>query len=224
MNHTLSGNLVAVKLPANLITCCDGLGADATLLLLSYFELLSLQEVSAEVAEQFILLDRMPGDDPARWKSALAELLEEKLLFAYPQEANDPQQVIFLFPGTPDGCHRLELLRQGTIGITEIQTANPLPNPEKPNIFTLYEQNIGPLTPMITEVLKADAADYPQEWLREAIQEAVTRNVRNWKYVQAILKSWKEKGRKPDHGTSQSTVEQFRELYRQQKQRESRQS
>jgi hypothetical protein len=36
---------------------------------------------------------------------------------------------------------------------------------------------------------------YPEEWLEEAIGEAVKRNKRNWKYVEAILKRWKEDGR-----------------------------
>jgi DNA replication protein DnaD len=36
---------------------------------------------------------------------------------------------------------------------------------------------------------------YPADWLEEAIKIAVKKNVRNWNYVEAILRSWKEKGR-----------------------------
>jgi len=66
---------------------------------------------------------------------------------------------------------------------------------ERPDIFQLYEQNIGPLSPMIAEDLKEAERDYPIEWVKDAIHIAVQKNVRRWNYVSAILKSWKEKGR-----------------------------
>ena len=222
MTDQLSGNYLNIQLPANLIARCDGLGSDAILLLLGYFELLSQQEVASDVVELFILLDHLPAAEDDRWQRALAELLEEGLLLAYPQTIEDPQEPVLLFPATPEGTRRFEALQAGDLSVAEIQAANPLPDPSKPNIFTLYEQNIGPLTPMVAEILKADAETYPESWLRDAIQEAVSRNIRNWKYVQAILKSWQEKGRDSTHGTTQSALERFRELYRQQKQQGSR--
>lgn len=66
---------------------------------------------------------------------------------------------------------------------------------EKPNIFKLYEENIGLITPMMAEILKEDEQIYPADWIKEAIQMAVTRNIRNWKYVQAILSRWQKEGR-----------------------------
>ena len=66
---------------------------------------------------------------------------------------------------------------------------------EHPNVFKLYEENIGPLTPMIADMLKDAEATYSQEWIAEALEIAVKNNVRNWKYVEAILKRWKEKGK-----------------------------
>jgi DnaD/phage-associated family protein len=68
------------------------------------------------------------------------------------------------------------------------------PPVERPNIFKLYEENIGPLTPLIADALRDAEATYPPEWIEEAIGESVKRNKRNWKYVEAILRSWKEKG------------------------------
>lgn len=222
LSNQLSGNYLSIKLPADLIARCDGLGSGAILLLLGYFELLSGQEVPSDVVELFILLDHMPAAEDDRWQKALAELLEEGLLLAHPQTSENPHQAVLLFPATPEGSRRFEALQEGNLSLAEIQAANPLPNPDKPNVFTLYEQNIGPLTPMVAEILKADAETYPESWLREAMQEAVSRNVRNWKYVQAILKAWQEKGRDSTHGTTQSALERFRELYRQQKQQSSR--
>jgi len=66
---------------------------------------------------------------------------------------------------------------------------------ERPNVFKLYEENIGPLTPMIADMLKDAEETYSDEWVAEALEIAVTRNVRNWKYVEAILKRWKDKGK-----------------------------
>ena len=222
MTDQLAGNFLNVKLPANFVARCDGLGSDAILLLLGYFELLSQQETPSDVAELYILLDHLPAAQDDRWQRALAELLEEGLLLAFPQNVEDPQEPILLFPATPEGTQRFEALKAGDLSLAEIQAANPLPDLSKPNIFTLYEQNIGPLTPIVFEILKADAETYPESWLRDAMQEAVSRNIRNWKYVQAILKSWQEKGRDSTHGTTQSALERFRELYRQQKQQGNR--
>ena len=66
---------------------------------------------------------------------------------------------------------------------------------ERPNIFRLYEENIGPLTPLIAEVLEQAAREYPASWIEEAFRLAVERNVRNWRYIEAILKRWKQEGK-----------------------------
>ncbi len=76
-----------------------------------------------------------------------------------------------------------------------------MPPVERSNIFTLYEQNIGALTPLVADMLTGAEKEYPPDWLQEAFEIAVARNVRNWKYVEAILKRWKEKGR--DEGKDQ---------------------
>ncbi|MHB8807093.1 MAG: DnaD domain-containing protein [Anaerolineaceae bacterium] len=68
-------------------------------------------------------------------------------------------------------------------------------SPVRSDIFALYEENIGPLTPFIADMLKDAEKEYSKEWLEEAIQIAVVNNVRKWRYIQAILTSWKEEGR-----------------------------
>jgi DNA replication protein len=68
-------------------------------------------------------------------------------------------------------------------------------NLERPNIYRLYEEHIGPLTPMIAESLRDAEASYSQEWIEEALRIAVENNVRRWRYVEAILRSWQEEGR-----------------------------
>ena len=66
---------------------------------------------------------------------------------------------------------------------------------ERPNIFVLYEQNIGPLTPMVADELRDAEQTYPMRWIEEAIQLAVTNNVRKWRYVLGILERWRQEGK-----------------------------
>jgi DNA replication protein len=66
---------------------------------------------------------------------------------------------------------------------------------ERPNTFKLYEENIGPLTPLIADALRDAEQAYAHEWIADAITLAVEHNKRSWKYCEAILKRWKEEGR-----------------------------
>ena len=63
------------------------------------------------------------------------------------------------------------------------------------NIFALYEQNIGIITPMIAEELKEAEKLYPPQWIEEAFKEAVTLNKRSWKYIARILERWASEGK-----------------------------
>jgi len=64
-----------------------------------------------------------------------------------------------------------------------------------PDIFTLYEQNIGLLTPMVADELREAEKLYPADWIREAIGEAVSLNKRNWRYISRILENWASEGK-----------------------------
>ena len=65
----------------------------------------------------------------------------------------------------------------------------------RPNIFVLYEQNIGPLTPLLAEQLQDAEKDYPASWIEDAFKEAAELNKRSWRYVQRILERWATEGR-----------------------------
>ena len=67
--------------------------------------------------------------------------------------------------------------------------------PPAVNIFALYEQNIGMITPMIAEELKEAEKFYPPQWIEEAFKEAVTLNKRSWKYIARILERWASEGK-----------------------------
>lgn len=67
--------------------------------------------------------------------------------------------------------------------------------PQTPNIFRLYEEHIGALTPMMADMLREAEQTYPAHWIEEAIRLAVENNVRRWSYVEAILRRWQKEGR-----------------------------
>lgn len=73
-------------------------------------------------------------------------------------------------------------------------TSEGPPEP-KANIFTLYEENIGLLTPLLAEKMKEAEASYPWPWIEEAFRIALSRNKRNWHYIETILRRWVSEGK-----------------------------
>jgi len=69
----------------------------------------------------------------------------------------------------------------------------------RPNVFSMYEQNVGLLTRMIAEELMEAEATYPEVWIEEAFRIAVESNKRSWRYIKAILGRWAAEGR--ENGT-----------------------
>ncbi|MBS96869.1 MAG: DnaD domain protein [SAR202 cluster bacterium] len=72
------------------------------------------------------------------------------------------------------------------------------------NIYGLYEDNIGQMTPLLAEELKLAEKKYPNSWIQEAITEAVKNNIRNWKYISSILNRWQIEGRTNGESTRYS--------------------
>ncbi len=66
---------------------------------------------------------------------------------------------------------------------------------ERPNLYALYEKNIGALTPVMADILRDAEEAYPAGWIEEAIRLAVESNARSWRYIAAILERWKNEGR-----------------------------
>jgi DNA replication protein len=98
----------------------------------------------------------------------------------------------FYFLNSPRGRASAEALKNGQWRASAVPSTPPR---EIPNVFKLYEENIGPLTPLVADALKEAEKEYPPEWMTEAFTIAAMRNKRNWKYVEAILKRWKVEGK-----------------------------
>lgn len=91
------------------------------------------------------------------------------------------------------------------------------PIDEKPNIFALYEDNIGTFGPVLTQELKEAEDLYPWEWISEAFKIAINQNKRRWAYISAILRRWAdegkehgEPGRHPQKDNREKYVEEYR--------------
>ncbi|MFH2102999.1 MAG: DnaD domain protein [Chloroflexota bacterium] len=98
----------------------------------------------------------------------------------------------FYLLNSPRGRAAAEELKKGDWRLAARPASAP--PPARPNIFKLYEENIGPLTPLLADALRDAEQTYPPDWVAEAFAEAVGRNKRNWKYIEAILRRWKEEG------------------------------
>jgi len=97
-------------------------------------------------------------------------------------------------------ANREYLERHGLPPVEPEEAPQAGPPQEPSSIFALYEENIGVLTPMVAEELKAAEATYPWEWIQEAFKEAVMRNRRHWRYIARILERWSTEGK--GHGES----------------------
>ncbi len=77
------------------------------------------------------------------------------------------------------------------------EPAPPAEPREPANVFALYEENVGGITPLIADDLKDAEERYPPQWIEAAFREAVAMNKRSWRYIHSILRRWEAEG--PDY-------------------------
>jgi len=118
-------------------------------------------------------------------RRGLEKAVERQTLLRAENEAD-----VFYFLNSPRGRLSAEAFAKG-----QWRGAMRAYVPNKSNLFKLYEENIGALTPLLADMLKEAEREYPGAWFEEAFEIAVSRNVRNWKYIEAILRRWKENGK-----------------------------
>ncbi len=97
------------------------------------------------------------------------------------------------FANTPKGRAAVKVIAPGGWP-DEMESAT------RPNIFALYEANIGLLTPLIADELREAEREYPAGWIEDAFREAVSLNKRSWRYIHAILERWRVEGREERGG------------------------
>ncbi len=164
----------------------------------------TLGECLADVA-----LLRGFGNDLAALRDGLSRAVSRGTLLRVDFEGlSDTASLFFL--NTPRGRAAVEALRRGDWSPEQVEHPELTLDMERPNIYRLYEENIGALTPLIVDALREAEQTYPLEWLEEAVRIAVQNNVRRWRYVDAILSAWKKEGR---HEQNRRDSEENRRRY-----------
>jgi len=176
--------------------------------------LLTIYERAATLdeAEQYVAEDELFSDrrllDGLRWTATTRPPVGEvrrgiDLLVAHDAivricvEEND-QSSFWLMPKEAENVARLNTIISGGAPFpfrSSPAVREPRVAIERPNVFRLYEQNIGMLTPLIADQLIEAIELYPERWIEDAIGEAVSLNRRNWRYIQRILQRWETEGR-----------------------------
>jgi DnaD/phage-associated family protein len=142
-------------------------------------------------------------------RKALKMATERGTLLSLAVEKDSPshvkdEDIYFLNDG--NGRQAVAKIPSGELKLSGLKAGAPVPVPaeELTDIFTLYEQNIGMLTPMIADELRDAEKLYPQDWIRDAIKEAALHNKRSIKYIAKILENWSVEGR--SDGTYQRDI------------------
>ena len=101
------------------------------------------------------------------------------------------------FLNTESNRQTVAKIQNGELRLSGLKAKEPayVEAEELPNIFTLYEDNIGILTPIIADELREAEKLYPESWIRDAIKEAVNQGKRKWSVVSAILQRWSVEGK-----------------------------
>ena len=151
------------------------------------------------------------GDDP---EQALSEGLARavargSLLRATVESEAGPQEVYAL--NSEGGRRTLERIQSGEVGAVGATVVDRPSVEPRPNIFELYEDNIGLLSPILADELRDAEETYPADWIEDAFRIAVADNVRKWRYILAILERWATEGR--DDGTRKRDTEARRRWY-----------
>ncbi len=142
----------------------------------------------ADDAALLAALDSSPSAARRALDESLTRLLELNMIL---EAQHDGESLYFL--NSPKGRAAHHAVQSGQWQ-PDVSTSAP-PIIEALNIYRLYEENIGPLTPLMADNLKDAEASYHPDWIVEAMQIAVKGNKRNWRYIQAILERWQREGK-----------------------------
>lgn len=139
-------------------------------------------------------LRTIEGDTPVETalQAALDRAVAHNILLRGNVTLQSGELAVYLF-NTARGRAAIQQLAQGHWQPSDTQHIEILP--ERPNIFTLYEENIGVIGSMMRDELLDAEKDFSYEWIVAAIGIAVKKNIRNWQYISAILRRWKQEGR-----------------------------
>ena len=144
---------------------------------------------ASELENDAILADAL-AQEPEGSKQAIIKSVQLAVARGTLLEAKQNNEKVLFLNDEPG---RMAMARLGEVVAEEPVSSSQ--DVDRPNIFTLYEENIGSLTPMLAEELKEAESVYPQSWIEDAFRIAVSSNQRKWRYIAGILKSWAAEGK-----------------------------
>jgi DnaD/phage-associated family protein len=140
------------------------------------------------------------GDEEHTREAALREALELAVkrgtLLHIALDKDGTAEDIYLLNTEPNQQVAAKI-QTGELKLAGLQTKQmPVSLPqEQPDVFRLYEDNIGMLTPMVADELRDAEKLYPADWIRDAIKQAVLANRRKWSYIERVLERWTTEGK-----------------------------
>ncbi len=157
------------------------------------------------------------GSAPEVLRQALNQAVSRGTLLCLKLERDGEAHELY-FVNDDEGRKAVERIKSGELKPGALVKAEPYQiRPEQPDIFTLYEKNIGMVTPIIAEELKEAEKLYPASWLQDAFKEAADLNKRNWRYISRILERWaaegKHDGEPGRYSKADSSPEEYRRRY-----------
>ena len=129
-------------------------------------------------------------------RGTLLHVMAQPLVLGPRDQGQEDERDDWYFMNTDLGRRTLDKIRRGELELEAVVTPGEVRlEVERPNIFVLYEQNIGLLTPLIAEELRDAEKAYPADWIKEAFRIAVEHNARRWRYVRSVLERWATEGK-----------------------------
>ena len=113
----------------------------------------------------------------------------------YAQVVDEAGQQDMYLLNSERGRQALAKIEAGEVGVVATSGLEVATPAHRPNIFELYEDNIGLISPILADELKDAEATYPPHWIEDAFKIAVENNVRRWSYIRAILERMAIAGR-----------------------------
>jgi DnaD/phage-associated family protein len=184
-----------------------------------YPRFVSEHELRAEAPLMASLGDGSSDAAGERLQRGLAAAVSRGSLLRLDVERAGGSEALFLL-NTPSSRRAVTLVREGSLELGRpLAPQQAPPASKRENVFVLYEENIGPLSPLVAEELREAEQLYPYAWLEEAIREAAVLNKRSWRYASRILQRWATEGRSDekvgrDPGQGESARAQFLRRYR----------
>ena len=146
-------------------------------------------------------LKSLGGNPPETARQGLAQAVARKTLLRVPAAGGDSPRYLL-----NTAANRRHLARQAADGAAAVQAngaqfdpvepAAPEPAAgNRPNIYALYEDNIGLIGPQMAAYLQEAEDSYPENWIAAAFDIAIRENKRSWSYIAAILRRWAAEGK-----------------------------